>query len=482
MVRGPLEPHLFVVFGGTGDLTRQKLLPALVSLASRGRLPPGTAVLALGRGQQSDGDYRASVRESLMEAGLEAEQALPWCEERLHYQSIGGGTPEDYRVLAERIRDLEKAHGLPGNRVFYLALPPVSFGPTLEGLGEVGLNRGPGWARLVIEKPFGSDLESARELNRRVHRYFDEQQVYRIDHYLGKETVQNLLVFRFANPIFESLWNRDRIQSVQITVAETAGAGQRAGYYDGAGALRDMVQNHLTQLLTLVAMEVPATFDADAIRAEKVKVLRSVQPLGREDAVWGQYAPGEVNGRPLPGYHEEPGVPADSTTETFVALRMEVANWRWQGVPFVLRTGKRLPRRLTQISVSFRRPPVSIFQPYAECRVHSNVLTLRLQPDEGFELGFEVKSPGDGLRLATQHLRFAYADAFGELRDAYETLLVDVMSGDQTLFVHSDEVEAAWRIYTPLLEQRRTALSYPAGTWGPDAADRLAPALAPMQT
>jgi len=476
MARDSLDPHLFVIFGGTGDLTRRKLLPALAELASRGRLPRGTAVLALGRAEQSGDDFRANARQSLVDAGLDAGDASSWCESRLFYHRLDSESPAGFAALRDRIESVEGAGDLTGHRVFYLALPPAVFGPTIEGLGAAGLNEGPGRTRLVVEKPFGTDLESAIELNRQAHRYFREDQVYRIDHYLGKETVQNLLVFRFANPIFESLWNRDRIHRVQITVAEPDGAGQRAGYYDRSGALRDMVQNHLTQLLTLIAMEVPTSFDAEAIRSEKVKVLRSVQPIAEEDVVWGQYTAGEIDSHPVPGYREERAVPAASSTETFVALRLDIANWRWQGVPFVLRTGKRLPRRLTEISVEFRRPPVSIFRPF-ECRLHSNVLTLRLQPEEGFDLRFEVKLPGEGVELGTQALHFAYADAFGRLRDAYETLLLDIMAGDQTLFVHSDEVEAAWRLYTPLQERPREPLPYGAGTWGPEAADRLAPAI-----
>jgi glucose-6-phosphate 1-dehydrogenase len=474
MVRGPLEPHLIVIFGGTGDLARRKLLPALVGLAGRGRLPSGTSVLALGRRSLTDEEYRDWARAALTARGVATSAVLSWCDVGLHYQPTGDGAPEDYRALTERIRSLEEEHGLSGNRIFYLALPPAAFAPTIEALGEVGLNRGPGWTRLVVEKPFGTDLVSARELNTGLHAHFEEEQVYRIDHYLGKETVQNLLVFRFANPIFESLWNRSHVESVQITVAESVGAGQRAGYYDRSGALRDMVQNHLTQLLTLTAMEVPATFEADAIRAEKVKVLHSVSPLEDRDVVRGQYTSGEIGGEPVPGYREEDAALSDSVTETFVALRLEVANWRWQGVPFLLRTGKRLPERTTEIRVVFRRAPIAIFQPYPGCHVHSNVLTLRLQPNEGFELAFEVKTPGEGIELATQHLRFAYADAFGALRDAYETLLLDVMTGDQTLFVHAAEVEAAWRLYTPLLEQRRSPDPYRAGTWGPEAVGTLA--------
>jgi glucose-6-phosphate 1-dehydrogenase len=482
MARGPLEPHLMVIFGGTGDLAKRKLLPALAKLAERGRLPPRTAVLALGRSRLTDEEYRAWTREPLREGDHEVGGVVAWCDNCLHYQSIGTGTADDYRALANRIREVEQEHDLSGNRIFYLAMPPAAFGPTVEGLGEAGLDHSSGWTRLVLEKPFGTDLDSACELNRSIHQRFQEDQVYRIDHYLGKETVQNLLVFRFANPIFESLWNRNHVESVQITVAESVGAGDRAGYYDRAGALRDMVQNHLTQLLTLTAMEVPAVFDADAIRAEKVKVLRSVTPIHDDDVVWGQYTAGEVQGKEVPGYLEEPAVPADSVTETFVALRLEVANWRWQGVPFLLRTGKRMPQRMTEIRVVFRRAPVSIFQPYASCQVHSNVLTLRVQPNEGFNLAFEVKSPGEGINLATQHLRFQYAEAFGALPEAYETLLLDIMTGDQTLFVHGEEVEAAWGLYTPVLERHRTPLPYRAGSWGPDAVARLrgiGPSLAP---
>jgi glucose-6-phosphate 1-dehydrogenase len=307
-----------------------------------------------------------------------------------------------------------------------------------------------------------------------VHRHFDEAQVYRIDHYLGKETVQNLLVFRFANAMFETLWNRDHIEAVQITVAEELGVEQRAGYYDRAGALRDMVQNHLTQLMTLVAMEVPSAIAADAIRAEKIKVLRAVAPIRRENVVYGQYAPGTVGGEAVPAYRDEPGVAAGSATETFVALKLELDNWRWQGVPFYLRTGKRLARRLTEIEVKFRRAPVWLFRS-AGCEedVHRNTLLLTLQPDEGFSLLFEIKAPGERFHLRQLPLHFSYAEVFPRIPEAYQTLLRDLLAGDQTLFVHADEVETAWSLYTPLLEEPHEPRPYVAGSWGPAEADEL---------
>jgi glucose-6-phosphate 1-dehydrogenase len=383
---------------------------------------------------------------------------------------VAGG----YEDLAARVASLEDEYGLRGNRVFYMALPPQVLPDAVEGLGEAGLNRSAGWVRLVIEKPFGRDLESARDLNGLVHRYFAEEQVFRIDHYLGKETVQNLLVFRFANALFESSWNRDRIKHVQITVAEDLGVGTRAGYYDRSGALRDMVQSHLAQVFTLIAMEPPAAFEARAIRDEKVKVLQSIIEVARESVVFGRYTAGDIDGREVPGYHQEDGVEADSMTETFVGLRLDVDNWRWQGIPFYLRTGKRLARRLTQIVVTFREPPVCFFDHKGSCEVHSNVLVITLQPDEGFQLLFDVKAPEDQLRLETRPFRFSYREAFGELPSAYETLIFDVLTGDQTLFVRGDEVEESWRLFTPLLDAGIEVHPYEAGTWGPEDADRLA--------
>jgi len=355
-----------------------------------------------------------------------------------------------------------------------MALPPGAFPGVVERLGAAELEHSAGWTRLVVEKPFGTDLASARQLNELIHARFSEEQVYRIDHYLGKETVQNLLVFRFANQVFESLWNRDRIEAVHITVAEDLGVGSRAPYYDRSGALRDMVQNHLSQLLTLIAMEVPGSLDADAIRDEKVKVLRAARPFSSDDVVLGRYEAGRSGGEEgVPGYLDEEGVDPSSETETFAALRLNIDTWRWQGVPFYLRTGKRLARRLTRITVTFRSPPVSLFSNELACPINANVLTMTLQPDEGFSLTFEVKRPGDEIRLETEELAFRYADAFEPLPGAYETLLLDIVQGDQTLFVRADEVEASWELFEPVIGMGAPLHGYRAGSWGPAAADGL---------
>ncbi|HCU37232.1 MAG TPA: glucose-6-phosphate dehydrogenase [Armatimonadetes bacterium] len=477
-----LRPHLFIVIGGTGDLMRRKLLPALYHLSVGGPLAGLTHVLGVARtDEHDDASYRRWAEGALQEAGLEvssgdrteAQCRIDWCSESLHFQSIGEQRPEDYRALAQRITALDAEYNLGGNRIFYLSIPPSAVQPTIEALGEAGLTQSGGFARLVIEKPFGRDLASAKELNRVIHSHFDESQTFRIDHYLGKDTVQNLLVLRFANPIFESLWNRQHIRCVQITVAETDGVGSRGGFYEQAGALRDMIQNHMTQVLCLTAMEVPVAFEADAIRDEKTKVLRSIAPLSQEDIVFGQYGPGMVNGEPVPGYLQEDKVSPDSTTETYAAFRLNVLNWRWQGVPFILRTGKRLPRRTTQIALTFRCPPLSLFRPHAHCQAHANVLVITLQPDEGFDLSLEIKAPEERFSVQSQNLHFRYSEAYGRIKDAYETLLLDIARGDATLFVRADEAEQSWQLYTPVLEQEHEIHQYAAGTWGPEAANRL---------
>jgi len=482
-----IQPHLFVIFGATGDLTKRKLIPALYHLMQDEDVAQHCYVLGTARSNWSDERFREAARDALREKGHSEEAVSEWCARNLFYQCLGA-EGDDYGGLRDRIEQLERHLDLPGNRAFYLSLPPRIYGPAIEGLGNADLNTSPGWTRIVVEKPFGDDLDSAQALNEQVHTHFDEDQVYRIDHYLGKETVQNLMAFRFGNALFESLWNREHIDRVEITVSESLGVGGRGGYYDQSGHVRDMVQNHLTQLLTLVAMEPPASMDADAIRDEKVKVLRATrQPDPETDVVLGQYEAGTVNGEPVPGYRGEPDVPEDSGTETFAALRLDVANWRWQGVPFFLRAGKRLPRKLTQIAVRFQSAPVSLFQAdgapcvpqTANCEAPPNELLITLQPDEGFDLRFEVKAPGSSengtMTLETQHLSFSYEDAFGPVPDAYETLLRDIIVGDPTLFVRGDEVEASWQLYAPILEADAPAHAYEAGTWGPDAVDRLLP-------
>ncbi|NNF62724.1 MAG: glucose-6-phosphate dehydrogenase [Acidimicrobiia bacterium] len=460
------EPHLFVIFGATGDLTSRKLVPALYKLLLS-KDDGQSVILGVGRSELTDEAFRATIREALQESGCDKKHATNWCAGSVHYQQV---TDEDYSQLRRRIENVENERGLTGNRVFYLALPPSAFEPVISALGEHELATSRGWTRLVIEKPFGHDLASARALNALVHRYFDEAQVFRIDHYLGKETVQNLLVFRFANTVFESLWNRDRIEEVEITVAEQLDVANRAGYYDGAGALRDMIQNHITQLLTLVAMEAPAKWNAEAVRNEKVKVLQAIAPVELDHVVYGQYeAAGEVD-----SYSNHDGVAAESTTPTYVAMRIHVDNWRWQGVPFHLRTGKALPERTTQVTVTFRRPPVSFFSDLATEAFDRDVLVLTLQPDEGFDLCIDVKHPGDTMDIDKIPLSFDYADRFGVVADAYETLLADIIEGDQTLFVRADEVESSWEVFQPVLDSEFSPEPYAAGTWGPAAADEIA--------
>ena len=467
-----VDRHVFVIFGGTGDLARRKLIPSLYRLITANGIADRCILLGVAPTDLDDAAYRTWARSALEKTGLDDADLEGWCNENVFYQTLDPD-PGSHERLRGRIETIEADRHLPGNRVFYLALPPSVFPDAITGLGEAGLNESPGWTRLVIEKPIGTDLESAGELNALVHGFFDETQVYRIDHYLGKETVQNLLAFRFANPMFESVWNRERVESVEITVAEDLGIGTRAGYYETAGALRDMVQNHLTQVLALVAMEPPSSFDAERIRNEKVKVVEAIAPIRRENVVFGQYDAGSIDGVAVPGYRDEEGVAVNSRTPTFVGLKLEVDTWRWRGVPFYLRTGKRLPKRLTQIAVTFQRPPLCIFHGERDaCVVNPNVLLITLQPDEGFTLQFNVKAPGEALMLDSQALGFSHGTVYGTLPDAYQALILDVIEGDQTLFVRADEVAASWRLYDPLLSDITEPHRYDAGTWGPAAMDQ----------
>ena len=477
------DPATLVIFGGTGDLAKRKLLPALYNLNADRLLPEGFAVVGLGLDPLTTETYRERVSRALEQFGTVTTERVrcEWLESRLTYLPAQFDDPAAYDRLRDALAATASARaGRPSNYLFYLATPPALFGPIVDRLSAAGLlTQREGWRR-VVEKPFGHDLESARALNHRLAGLLDETQLYRIDHYLGKETVQNIMAFRFANGIFEPIWNRRYIDHVQITVAETVGVEQRGGYYERAGALRDMVQNHLFQLLALTAMEPPISFAPDAVRDERVKVLNAIHPLAAtdiaHDTVRAQYGTAENgSGR---AYRQEPEIARDSRTETFVALKLLVDNWRWADVPFYLRTGKRLASRATEIMVQFKRAPFVLFRDTpVEC-LHPNQLVLRIQPDEGIALGFEAKVPGPRVRLGTVRMDFDYADYFGAApRTGYETLLYDAMTGDSTLFHRADIVEAGWTAVEPIRRQWAATTdgltSYASGSWGPPAADAL---------
>ena len=482
----PAGPAAVVIFGALGDLTRRKLIPALYNLAAAGLLPREVEVIGVGRGETSDEAFRLLLAESLREHAtreLDAHTA-DWLVRRARFVHGDFADPRTYAQLAEALEAARGERGTGGNALFYLATAPSLFGPIVRRLGEAGLARQEdGWRRVIVEKPFGADLASARALNAELLEVLEETQIFRIDHYLGKETVQNILVFRFGNGMFEPIWDRRYIDNVQITVAEAIGVEGRGGYYDTAGALRDMVPNHLLQLLALVAMEPPTSFAAESVREEKAKVLRAVQPFAPErvltDAVRGQYGPGHVGGRNVPGYRAEPSVPAGSSTETFAALRLSVDNWRWADVPFYLRTGKRLRKRVSEIAVQFRRPPLLIFRDTPVDHLARNVLVIRVAPDEGISLRFGAKMPGPSVRVGNVAMDFRYRDHFGSTATTgYETLLYDCMKGDTTLFQRADMVETGWTIVDPVLEVWRALPprdfpNYAAGTWGPPAAGDL---------
>jgi glucose-6-phosphate 1-dehydrogenase len=487
------EPCLIVVFGATGDLTHRKILPAIYNLRRAGLLPGETSVVGFARRPLTDDDWRKEMRESVeANSRVKVEEGI-WKDfaDGIFYQPGQFADRSSYRELAERLEQIDAARGTHGNKLFYLATPPSAYDEIIANLGRAGLNQQgehQGWARIVVEKPFGHDLDSAVELNDALIKVFDESQVYRIDHYLGKETVRNLMVFRFGNGIFEPLWNRRYVDHVQITVAEDLGVDGRGEFYEQAGASRDILQNHLLQLLTLVAMEPPIAFEADALRDEKVRVLRAIDTQWsdtrvRANVVRAQYTDGWVGDKHVPGYRQEDEVSPTSKTETFVALKLEVQNWRWADVPFYLRTGKRMARRATEIAIQFKLPPLMLFGESAT-PPEPNLLALRIQPDEGIMLRFAAKVPELGLDVRSVNMDFTYGLSFArEAPEAYETLLLDVMLGDPALFTRADEVEAAWSIVTPIHEvwqewdKEGTADSdicfYEAGSWGPENADEL---------
>lgn len=482
------DPCVAVIFGASGDLTKRKLLPALFHLQQAGLLPKDFAVVGVARR-----DLGATFADDMKEGVIQSDSVKDDAKKkevdefisRVSYHMMNFDDHAGYEQLKATLETIDQKYGTKGNRLFYLATAPEYFAEIIRQLSTHGMSKpkdDKGWVRTIIEKPFGHDLQSARELSDEVNKYFSEDQIFRIDHYLGKETVQNILVFRFANGIFEPIWNRNFVDHVQITAAEEIGIEGRGPFYEKAGTLRDVVQNHVMELLSFVAMEPPISFEADAMRREKIKVWRAVRPVPLEDTVRGQYGPGTVNGKPAIGYRQEERVSPQSVTETFVALKLEIENWRWAGVPFYLRAGKRLKKRETEITVQFKKAPLRLFRQSAgsKCEdLQPNIISMRIQPDEGISLRFAAKVPGLQMQMAPVMMDFSYAQSFGvSSANGYERLLLDAMLGDATLFAHRDGVEATWGIMTPILEKwaKNPATDFPnyeAGTWGPKAADEL---------
>ena len=476
---------LVVIFGGTGDLTHRKLIPALYDLACVGCTTRNFQILGIGRTKLDDDEYRGRLHDGTKtskDTRNFSEEGWKDFTERVHYFIGDASKPEFYPELKKKIAEMQKA-GASKNVLFYVSTSASLAPPIVEGLGKVGLaSNDEGWTRIILEKPFGSDLDGARELNEMVSQVFPEESVYRIDHYLGKETVQNIMMFRFGNSMFEPVWNRNYIEYVEITAAEQLGVESRGAFYEETGALRDMVANHMLQLLMLTAMEPPVSFDADTVRTQKVQVLRAIHPMTVEQVakytLRGQYGPGEIDGKQVPGYRQEPNVHPDSNTETYVAVEFHVDNWRWAGVPFYVRAGKRLAKPLTEVAIHFKRTPQALFSRNPD-DVHHNVISMRIQPNEGISLSFGAKQPGQEMRAIRVNMDFAYKDAFGtETPAAYETLLLDAMRGAPTLFTRRDEVEAEWRIITPIEEAWRELPApkfpnYAAGSEGPAEANKL---------
>jgi glucose-6-phosphate 1-dehydrogenase len=472
------EPCALVIFGASGDLTQRKLMPALYSLAFRRLLPERFAVVGAARTEMTSEAWREQMKEAVQKYGRDEFREDVWqrLEEAMVYVSTDAADEEAEDRLAATLTELDQTRGLAGNRVYYLAVPPTAMGIMVRELGE--RRSATGWARLIVEKPFGSDLASAQELSDALMEYFDESEIFRIDHYLGKETVQNLLALRFANGIFEPIWNRQFIDHVQITVAESIGIEHRADFYERAGAVRDIFQNHMLQLVALTAMEPPIDFTADSVRSEKVKVLRALHTPGPKSVVRGQYGRGFIEGVEAPGYREEEGVAPDSMTETYVAAKLYVDNWRWADTPFYVRTGKRLPRRETTIAIQFKRAPHPPFEDSAAEGLRPNVLLVHVQPNEGVSLAIGAKVPGQGMSIRTVHMDFLYGGAFRiGLPEAYERLILDTMLGDATLFTRADEVLEQWALVDAIVaawrRDRPIFPNYEAGTWGPAAAEEL---------
>jgi glucose-6-phosphate 1-dehydrogenase len=469
-------PQAIVIFGASGDLTKRKVIPALYNLCCEGLLPEKVAIVGYARTEWSEEEFREHAREGVEKFSRTQLEDDKWkvFSELLHY--ISGEFDEEhcFSHLKEELDHLDAELGLEKRRLFYCATPPSAFPLIVRRIGELG---DPGDARIVIEKPFGHDLASAKELNRIVHEVFDETRVFRIDHYLGKETVQNILMFRFANSMFERIWNSDALDHVQITVAEDLGVEGRGAYYEEAGAIGDILQNHVLQVLAFLAMEPPRSLEPEAIRDEKVKLLRAVHPFKTDDAVRGQYVTCEVDGKTVPGYHDEEGVAKDSTTETYAAVRTHIDNWRWSGIPIYLRTGKRLPRRTTQVVVFFREAPGYLFEASGMATGVADHIAIQIQPDEGISLAFNAKEPGPDLNIKPVHMTFSYAESFkAEPTEAYERLIMEAMEGDHTLFIREDEVERSWEIVQPILDDPGPVYPYPASTWGPpEAIELIAP-------